>query len=350
MWPFRKSAETRASSGGYSNLYLESQLIRAEGTQRGDPSGLAALEAAARFYRSAFASAEVEGDTTGTVTPAILGHVAGELIRRGQSLVEIGRDRLTPCGYWYWTGQADPMTWSALITVDGPTDQTSRNVMFEDLLFFRYSFDARVPWIGISPLQHAIRTAELAARLEASLADEAGAAVAMIVPFPEKSLPEGPDPEFDPLTTLTTQLANLRGGLALAETTSGGHGDRSGAPATDWIQRRLGPQFTDAQIELRKAAAASIYEACGVPAALVDPASAASNREAFRQFVFASVLPLARLIEGELSEKLDSKITFSFKRLMASDVQGRARSVKSLVDAGSSLENALQLVLFDESS
>ena len=349
-WPFSKSPETRAASGGFTNLYLESQLVRAEGTQRGDPSGLAALEAAAGFFRRAFQSAEIEGDASGTVTPAILGHVAGQLIRRGQSLLEIRRDRLAPCGFWYFTGGNDPTTWSALVTHEGPSDQESRNVMFEDLIFCRYSYDPRTPWIGIGPLQHAIRTGELASRLEASLGDEANAAVAMIVPFPEKSLPEGDDPEFDPLATLTTQLANLRGGLALAETTSGGHGDRSGAPATDWIQRRLGPQFTDAGVELRKSVNASIFAACGIPASLVDPGAASSNREGWREFVFGAVLPLARIIEGELSEKLDSKITFSFKRLMASDVQGRARSVKALVDAGSSLENALSLVLFDESS
>ena len=90
------------------------------------------------------------------------------------------------------------------------------------------------------------------------------------------------------------------------------------------------------------------YAACGVPMSLIDPASAASNREGFRQFLFGSVLPLARLVETELSEKLGGTITLSFKRLMASDTQGRARSVKALVDSGSTLEAALALVLFDE--
>ena len=69
MWPFRKSAETRSSSGGFTNLYLESQLVRAEGTRRGDPSGLAALEAAAGFFRRAFQSAEIEGDPSGMSIP-----------------------------------------------------------------------------------------------------------------------------------------------------------------------------------------------------------------------------------------------------------------------------------------
>ena len=327
MWPFRKSAETRSSSGGFTNLYLESQLVRAEGTRRGDPSGLAALEAAAGFFRRAFQSAEIEGDPSGTLTPAILGHIAGQLIRRGQSLLEIRPDRLAAAGFWYWTGSSDPSTWSALITHDGPTDQTTRTVMFEDLIFCRYSYDPRTPWIGVGPLQYARRTGELAARLEASLADEAGAATGMILPFPERSLPEGgDDPEFNPLTTLTKQLAGLRGGLALAETVAGGHGDRSGAPQTDWVQRRLGPVFGDAQVELRKSVNASIYEACGVPMSIVDPASAASNREGFRQFLFGSVLPLARIIEGELTAKLGGEIKLSFKRLMASDVRGRARS------------------------
>ena len=353
-WPWRARPETRqGGAGGFTNLYLESQLVRADGTQRADVSGLSALEASARFYRSAFMSAEVEGDTAGVLDPPLLGHVAQELIRRGQSLLEIrhgmGGLRLLPSAYWYAVGGADPSTWAFQVTSDGPTDTETRVVLHEDVIFCRYAFDPRTPWIGQGPLQTAVRTGTLAGRLEAALGDEAGAAVAMVMPWPERSLPEGQDePEFDPVQILTDQLAKLRGALALVPTTAGGHGDRSSAPQTDWRQQRLGPVYTAEQIELRAAVNRSIFEACGIPAALVDPTAAAASREAFREFVFNSVRPLARLVETELSDKLGSTIKLTFRQLMASDVQGRGRTVKALVEAGVPLAEALHAVLFDE--
>ena len=351
-WPWQKRQS--AGGGGFTNLYLQSQLLRAEGVQKSSTTGLAAVEASARFYRSAFQSAEIEGDGMGVLTPILLGHIAQELIRRGQSLLEIRHGmngvRLLPSSYWYAVGSADPETWAFQVTADGPTDTETRVVLHEDVVFCRYAFDPRSPWIGVGPMQAAIRSGTLAANLESALGDEASAAVAMIVPFPERSLPEGDgdEPEFDPLGTLTDQLAKLRGALALVESTSGGHGDRGQAPQTDWKQMRLGPQFTEPQVKLREAVTRSIYSACGIPAALVDPTAAAASREAFREFVFNSVLPLARGVETELSEKLGSEIKLSFRKLMASDVQGRARAVKSLTDSGTPLAEAMHAVLFDE--
>ena len=193
-WPWQARPETRqGGAGGFTNLYLESQLVRADGTQRADVSGLSALEASARFYRSAFMSAEVEGDAAGVLTPPLLGHVAQELIRRGQSLLEIVT-AWAACGccraaYWYAVGGADPMTWAFQVTSDGPTDTETRVVLHEDVIFCRYAFDPRTPWIGQGPLQTAVRTGTLAGRLEAALGDEAGAAVAMVMPVAGKVSP-----------------------------------------------------------------------------------------------------------------------------------------------------------------
>ena len=200
MWPFNKPTENRASSGGFTDLippipigqsrgHLSWVRHRAWRRSKHPPDSIA----------SAFQSAEVDGDTSGLITAPLLGHIAQELIRRGQSLLEIRRDRLIPCGYWYWTGSADPATWAALITNDGPTDQESRVLLNEDLVFCRYSFDRQVsldrrrPAAGCASHRHPGGEA-----WRRPLPMSPGRSVAMVVPFPERSL--WPNPMIRKLT------------------------------------------------------------------------------------------------------------------------------------------------------
>lgn len=65
--------------------------------------------------------------------------------------------------------------------------------------------------------------------------------------------------------------------------------------------------------------------------------------EAWRQFLHASVAPQARIIEAELSEKLETEISLSFDRLFASDVMGKARAAASLAGAGVEIDEALRM-------
>ena len=46
------------------------------------------------------------------------------------------------------------------------------------------------------------------------------------------------------------------------------------------------------------------------------------------------ISPLGRLVSAELSEKLERPVSISWKALMATDIQGRARAYKALTDAG----------------
>ena len=75
----------------------------------------------------------------------------------------------------------------------------------------------------------------------------------------------------------------------------------------------------------------------GVPAALLrgDPDGTAL-RESWRQFLHATIQPVARIIIGELQHKLDTPdLMMKFDALMASDIQGRAiRAFQSMVVGG----------------
>ena len=51
-------------------------------------------------------------------------------------------------------------------------------------------------------------------------------------------------------------------------------------------------------------------------------------------------MPISRILESEASEKLGTPVEFDFCGLAASDLQGRARAFKSLIDGGMSLSDA----------
>ena len=69
----------------------------------------------------------------------------------------------------------------------------------------------------------------------------------------------------------------------------------------------------------------------------------ASLRESWRLALFGVLSPLAVKVEAELSAKLETPIQLGFAEMKASDVQGRARSFKAMVDGGMDLERAVAL-------
>ena len=88
----------------------------------------------------------------------------------------------------------------------------------------------------------------------------------------------------------------------------------------------------------------SILGACGIPPGMfaID-GSAQGSREAWRRFIFGSVEPLARLVEEELSKKLESPVTLSFSNLFAADISGRANAFAKMVQSGMDANKAAGL-------
>ena len=81
-WPWQSKLETRAATGGYSDLILAGLQQQAEGLAT-VPTGLAAVEQAAGLWSRAMASAEVTGGM-GAITPEVLAIVGRELVRHGE--------------------------------------------------------------------------------------------------------------------------------------------------------------------------------------------------------------------------------------------------------------------------
>ncbi len=308
---------------------------------------LGAVEVAAGWYARAFASADVEpaGVRTAGLTPALLGDVARRLVAQGEAVllvdVEGGMVTLTPASSW--TVQGGPRRpWRYSVTTSGPSTTETVNVSGESVCHVAWAWDSKSPWRGRSPLALAGESGRLAKALERALADEAGGPVGSLVPMPADAGGESDDPDdaADPFAGLKRQIAELRGRVGLVESTAAGFGDgRAAAPAQDWAVRRIGANPPATLPALREAVEASILGACGVPPDLARPGG--RTRESYRQWVHASVEPLARMVADELARALDAPgLRLRFDRLEAADVGGRARAWRSLVGRDATMPDA----------
>ena len=346
-WPWSRHTERRAS---FSEAVVAALYAGAAGTGTRDALATAALEAVATLYAGAFARAQLE-PAVPAVTPATLALIARDLIRRGESLhlVDVAGDALMlrPVGSWDIRGGWDPATWWARCDLFGPSGNVTRFVPHSAVVHCRYAVDPSRPWAGVPPLGWAESTAALAGRLESSLANEAGAPSAQLVPVPADG---GDGTDDDPHKQLKADIAAARGRPVLVESTGAGWGQGpAGAPRGDWQQSRLGAEWPDVLRTTREDVFSHVLAACNVPPALVhERAEGTSQREALRRWLHLGVEPLGSIVAAELAAKLDRPgLRLDFSPLMASDLAGKARAIKGLVEAGLDLPAATAIAGLD---
>lgn len=327
--------ESRADESNYSSQILDS-LQQQASVQSADAIETAAAEIAAGIIGRAFAAGQVEGDRFKVITPAVLMLSGREMIRQGEMIFALDGPplRLTPCGSWNVHGESDPATWFYRIDDFGPDSTRTRWLPGETVVHFRHNCPAQRPYEGRSPFRIARLTAESAAAAEKSAAKEFSLPTGRLVPAPGTEAQLG-----DFAQTLR------KGGVIVprsgADANMAGRQDSSNA----WKPNRLGPELDPQHVELRRAALLDLLTSAGVSPVLADSrADGGSRREAFRQLLHSTVQPMAKIVERELSEKLETPITISFRSLAAGDTAGRTRSVKQLVDAGATLDLALEIV------
>ncbi len=350
-WPWQR--ETREATGGYTEIISRLVEAQAAGTTQ-QASATAATEAVAGLLSRSFAAAMVEGpgDVAGIVTPRCLAQIGRDLVRVGESLHVIrymgGRMMLVPASTWYFEGGADPDAWLCTATAYGPSGSSTWRVPQSSVVFVTWGSPTARPYHGLSPSSWAADTARLNANTEKSLADEAGGPVAQLLPVPQDG---GDDGDEDPLAMLRKDIRDAKGKALLVETVASGWGEgKTAAPQSDWQQRRLGPQPTEAMVKLADSAFARVLAACGCSPALFDDSDGTSKREALRQWHLGTVQPLARQLEHELSTKFEVPVTLRFD-LYNVDLAGRAQAFQKLVAGGVAVDQALAttgLLVFDE--
>ena len=350
-WPWQSKPEMRESTA-YTDTLISYLVSMASGSLA-DAGSTAAVEAAAGALSRAFASAEVQAESwaQAAVTPAVLGQIGRDLVRNGASLHVIqvsraGRVALLPAASWSFDGADDPDTWRCEATTSGPSGTLTRNMPVQGVIFCAWGHEPGRGYRGIGPTAWASTTARLGAETERSLADEAGGPVANLLAIPSDG---GSGDDDDPLADLKRDIAGARGKALFVETTHAGWGEgRGGAPQRDWIASRLGPNFPASMAAVQEKAFMAVLASCGTPPAMFEGgADGTAQREALRRWHLNLVLPMARLLEHELTAKLDTPVKLTFDSY-ALDMVSRASVVDKLVRAGVPTATALSAVGLDD--
>ena len=338
--------ETRGDSN-YTDQILSANYAVATG--RIHAAGVAGVQVAAGIIGRALAAATIEGDG-GAVDSLLLETIGTDLTRNGQFLgrLVVGRRgqlriQRAAANVSVIFGESDPETWVYWLSESGPSLTLSQRAVASEVVNIRINSDGYQPWKGIAPLARAVASGQLAARLSASLGDEADVVVSRIIPQPQGS--------GEALTNKLSKALSgqLSGRLALPETTqAGGGAGKSSAPARDFRAERTGWDAPISGPELYKHLLSEVSEVCGVPGALVNPSSAGpAAREAWRRLTIGTIEPYARLIESELSRVLEQPVVIKLRRLAGIDSAGRARALHVLTTAGFDKDEAAELLGWD---
>ena len=343
--------EKRSSGGGFSDAVVRLLEAQAAGSAA-DASSTAAVEAASGALSRAFAAAEVVGAdwVREAVSPSVLGQIGRDLIRSGDSVhvIRMGADgvvRLIPASSWHWEGSHDPATWTIRASCYGPSTSTTWHLPASGVVFVRWGSTPGQPYTGTGPLSWAHTTARLQSEAERSLADEAGGPLAQLLAVPSDGGDGGDD---DPLANMKTDLAGARGKAMLVETTAAGWGEGKGvSPQSDWRQSRLGPMPPAEMVEIARHSFERVLAACGAPPSLFIDSDGTSQREGLRRWHLSTVVPLARMVEHELSAKLEPPVELKFDSYPL-DMVSRVSVVAKLAQAGVATELALKAVGLDD--
>ena len=341
MWPFTKR-EKRQSS--YTDTLVKT-IVEQAGASFATPTATGALESCAGLVARSFAAAKVEAPDmyVSALGPRTLSMIGRALIRSGEVVFRLsvrdGRVALEPAASWDVSGGPDPRSWTYQLHLAGPDGQTSLSAPADGVIHVRYQSDPEQPWIGVSPLGSAALAGKLSAETITALADEASGPRGHLLPLPVA----GDDPT---VASLKGDLKNLKGRVALVEsvrTMAAG----AASPRGDWQTTRFGANPPDALVNLAELASREVYAACGCPAVLfAESGDGTSRREAYRQWAHTTLQPMVRIVEEELTAKLETSVVLNLDNLFAADVASRARAYQSLTGAGMDAGTAAKLAGF----
>ena len=284
------------------------------------------------------------------MTPGFLAQVGRDLIRNGDSMHVIRIDRagmvqLIPASSWHWEGNHDPDSWTVRVTAYGPSTSTTWNLPASGVVFVRWGGTPGQPYVGTGPLTWAHTTARLQSETERSLADEAQGPARSIARRFRK--------------TGATMTATIRS-PSFQGVTSAPHvgkallvvndlrlvGAKEGPPTP---QRDCSRRHAWGRIRLRQCRdiAQQAFEKRVVERAarshfqLFTDADGTSQRERIVVAVpdrthLGTVLPLARLLEHELTAKLETPVELKFDSYALGHGGCRATVVAKLAHSGRS--------------
>lgn len=291
--------------------WLETQLRGG-----GNPAS-SAQEIAAGIIDRCFASASIEGRHARLFPKRVASKMARELVVDGETV---------------WINQATRLQWVNNYTIDrGQYSIDGRNRRAQSVLHVRYDEDM-LTGRGISPLRGSPQFKRLLEGLEKALKDES-------------QLPGGyavPTPTTDESTkkSITERLKSyFAGNFAVT-------GFQKSGESLDLGRFRLGPELLEPNVGAYELIIRTALGILGVPIGLISQDSS-GLREGMRHYHFTTLLPYSDKIT-DAAKEIGIDVSFNFDRLMASDIQGRARAYRSLVgndpDGNLDSDEALALI------
>ena len=340
--------------GAYSDAIVQLILEQAAGRITANANAGGALELAAGVIGRAFASAQVQtprAAVRSALSPATMAHIGRGLIRNGEAVFAIdtasGALALLPASTWDIEGGVLPDSWQYRLSIGAPNGTAETSLPYSGVVHVRYAYDPARAWIGLSPLDIATQAGKLGAEINQALADESAMPRGGILPLPSEpdaELDENGNPKPSNTSKLERTLGNLAGKIMTTESMSasadGGYMD---APKDDWLVKRVGADFKQPLVELRRDADSLILGLCGVPVEFLAGADGAALREAYRRMLFGTIQPLGMIVAHELSAKLETEITLAWDELRAADRAAGARAYKALREAQMPEDQALRL-------
>lgn len=329
-----------------TDVIVQTIINSAANNRAAVPGATSAVEIASGIVQRALMSATINDTLQGIgLTASVMGAIGRALARRGQVVFRIENRngiQLQAANSFDVRGSYDQTTWRYDLHLQGPSRaKTVKSVKSEDVLHFRWSYDVSKPWQGIGPIQSANLDARLLAAIVKALGDEALTPRGYFIPVPKTG---GQDASVE---LLKGDIKQADGSSLLVESMSdswqtGGQGQAN----HDWQVRRFGANPPEGLLKLYKQAHNAVLEAYGLSSALLADSTGTGSRESWRIALFGLINPLAKMIENELLAKLGIQAQLNFDELRASDLQGRARGFKSLVDGGVPVDQALQMAGF----
>ena len=340
--PWTKTENYADSS--YTDALIASLIRQARGRTAGTAltSETGALESAAGLVGRAFMACEVSGDPmfVAALTPQIMELIGRALLRRGDAVFFLDTSKgltLLPAQTHSITGGPLPSSWTYDLSLAGPGEITTmRPVRAEAVAHFRYGCDVETPWRGNAPLGVARAIGDLVAEATSYLTQESGAPRGSFLSTPK-------DGEDSTISELIADVKTAQGAMLFVEGMADGWegGDQASG---DWGVKHFGPSVGAGMVEVAKMARSEALGALGINEALFGGgADSAALRESWRLALFSLIGPLGNLVESELRAKIDPSISLSWTELRASDLAGRARAFKTMVEAGKTVEEATQI-------
>ena len=316
----RPSPKAQANPSQEPQTYTGLSIRELEQQARwGDASLSSAALAAVGVVSRAFSLAEVSpvNRRTQGLTAQMLGYIGAGMVLDGEAVLwpqaDMGKVRMLPCRMVDVVGRPAPETWVYWLEVEAPSHCESVRVPGPGVIHVRIP-DPRRPWRGLCPLPES--AARLARAAERSLLSE------LCLPTARVTEIAGDDSNKEAM-----REGLEAGGVSVLRASSIGD-DRENPKRFEPARFAPAPDSTVAQI--RKTALAEVFGAVGLSSSLFSESSAGS-REAWRQSYRSCLLPLARLAQAELADKLGvPDLRLDLSRLGAADIQQQASAYRRL--------------------